>query len=88
MELQRYKEISKWFNETFPDEPLLKEKILDKITKTYLRYKIHNCTMESMKCDHCKKNIHSLNQFLDIFVCNDCYHKLVSKVYYPNALEA
>ena len=44
--------------------------------------------MESMKCDYCKKNIHSLNQFLDIFVCNDCYHKLVSKVYYPNALEA
>jgi len=26
MELQRYKEISKWFSETFPDEPLLKEK--------------------------------------------------------------
>jgi ribosomal protein L37AE/L43A len=56
--------------------------------ETYLKYKIHNCTMESMKCDHCKKIIHSLNQFLDIFVCNDCYHKLVSKVYYPNAMEA
>lgn len=35
MELQRYKEISKWFNETFPDEPLLKEKILDKITEIF-----------------------------------------------------
>ena len=44
--------------------------------------------MENMKCDHSKKNIHSLNQFLDIFVSNDCYHKLVSKVYYPNAMEA
>ena len=44
--------------------------------------------MESMKGDHCKKNIHSLNQFLDSFVCNDCYHKLISKVYYPNAMEA
>lgn len=32
MELETYKEISKWFNETFPDEPLLKENILDKIT--------------------------------------------------------
>ena len=35
MELQRYKEISKWFNESFPDEPLLKEKILDKITEIF-----------------------------------------------------
>jgi len=25
---------------------------------------------------------------LETFVCNDCYHKLVSKVYYPNAVEA
>ena len=44
--------------------------------------------MQSMKCNYCKKNFHSLNQFLDIFVCNVCYHKLVSKVYYPNAMEA
>ena len=43
--------------------------------------------MESIKCDYCKENIHSLNQFLGIFVCNDCYHKLVSKIYYPNAME-
>jgi hypothetical protein len=35
MELETYKEISKWFNETFPDEPLLKEKILDKITEIF-----------------------------------------------------
>ncbi len=35
MELDRYKEISNWFNETFPDEPILKEKILDKITKIF-----------------------------------------------------
>jgi len=35
MELQRYKEISKWFNESSPDEPLLKEKILDKITEIF-----------------------------------------------------
>jgi phage-related tail protein len=35
MELDRYKEISKWFNETFPDEPILKEKILDKITEIF-----------------------------------------------------
>lgn len=41
-----------------------------------------------MKCDYCKRIIHSLNQFLEAFVCNDCYHKLVSKVYYPNAVEA
>ena len=41
-----------------------------------------------MKCDYCKRNIHSLNQFLEAFVCNDCYHKLVSKEYYPNAVEA
>lgn len=32
MELETFKEISKGFNETFPDEPLLKENILDKIT--------------------------------------------------------
>jgi ribosomal protein L40E len=35
MELDRYKEISNWFNETFPDEPILKEKILDKITQIF-----------------------------------------------------
>ena len=35
MEIERYKEISKWFNETYPDEPLLKEKILDKITEIF-----------------------------------------------------
>ena len=35
MELDRYKEISSWFNETFPDEPILKEKILDKITEIF-----------------------------------------------------
>ncbi len=35
MQLETYKEISKWFNETFPDEPLLKEKILDKITEIF-----------------------------------------------------
>ena len=40
------------------------------------------------KCDYCKENILSLNQFLDTFVCNDCYHKLISQVYYPNAIEA
>ena len=35
MELEKYKEISNWFNETFPDEPLLKEKILDRITEIF-----------------------------------------------------
>ena len=43
--------------------------------------------METMKCDNCKKNIHSSNPFLDTFVCNDCYHKLISKIYYPNDIE-
>jgi ribosomal protein L40E len=35
MELDRYKEISKWFNETFPEGPILKEKILDRFTEIY-----------------------------------------------------
>jgi hypothetical protein len=35
LELETYKEISKLFNETFPGEPLLKEKILDKITEIF-----------------------------------------------------
>jgi len=35
MELDRYKEISRWFNETFPEGPFLKEKILDKFTEIY-----------------------------------------------------
>ena len=44
--------------------------------------------MESMRCEYCKKNIHSLNQILDMFVCDECYHRLISKIYYPNAIEA
>jgi ribosomal protein L40E len=35
MELDRYKEISRWFNETFPEGPFLKQKILDKFTEIY-----------------------------------------------------
>jgi ribosomal protein L40E len=41
MELDRYKEISSWFNETFPDEPILKEKILDKITEIFQKLPEH-----------------------------------------------
>jgi len=56
--------------------------------KIYLNYKVHNYTMGSMRCEYCKKNIHSLNQILDMFVCDECYHRLISKIYYPNAMEA
>lgn len=44
---------------------------------------------KDVNCDNCKKNVHSPNPFLDIFVCDDSYHKLICKVYYyPNAIEA
>ncbi len=42
--------------------------------------------MESMKCDYCRKHIHALNQFLDMFVCNNCYHRLISHVFYPGKI--
>ena len=58
------------------------------IYKIYLNYKVHNYTLESMRCEYCKKNIHSLNQILDMLVCNEYYHRLISKIYYPNAIEA
>lgn len=44
--------------------------------------------MSSDQCGDCKKNIYSPNPFLDFYVCDECYHKLISKVYYPNAIEA
>ena len=41
-----------------------------------------------MRCEYCRKNIDSLNQILDMLVCNECHHRLISKIYYPNAIEA
>lgn len=54
----------------------------------YLNYNDDINLMETMKCDYCRKQIHSLNHFLDMFVCNTCYHKLISHVYYPGKINA
>ena len=56
-------------------------------SKTLLLYEAHGYAMASVNCDNCKKDGPSPNPFLDIFVCDDCYHNLISKVYYPNALK-
>ena len=55
--------------------------------KIFLLDEAHGYTMASVNCDNCKTDGPSPNPFLDIFVCDDCYHKLISKVYYPNAIE-
>jgi len=39
-----------------------------------------------MTCTSCKKNIDSPNLFMDIYVCDVCYHKLISKVFYTNTI--
>lgn len=44
--------------------------------------------LETMKCDYCRKHIHSLNQFLDMFVCNNCYHRLISHVFYSGKINS
>jgi len=54
----------------------------------YLNYNDDINLMETMKCDYCRKQIHSLNHFLDMFVCNTCYHKLISHVFYPGKINA
>ena len=41
-----------------------------------------------MKCDACNKHVDSTIPFLDIFVCDSCYHNLISKVFYPNSIDA
>ena len=41
-----------------------------------------------MKCDACKEQVDLTNPFLDIFVCDSCYHKLISKMYYPDPIDA
>ena len=43
--------------------------------------------MDNIKCDNCKRTVYTPNPFLDSFVCDKCYHELISKVYYPNAIE-
>jgi len=47
----------------------------------------HYYIMDNIKCDSCKRTVHSPNPFLDSFVCDKCYHELISKVYYPNSIE-
>ena len=41
-----------------------------------------------MKCDACKRHVESTSPFLDIFVCDGCYHNLISKVFYPHSIDA
>ena len=41
-----------------------------------------------MKCDACKRHADSTSPFLDIFVCDGCYHNLISKVFYPHSIDA
>lgn len=42
----------------------------------------------NMKCASCKENVDSPNPFLDIYVCNECYHILISKLFYPNTIKS